>query len=238
MMIVAIVPALDEEANIGDVVQGIARHVERVIVVDNGSTDATARLARDAGADVVVEPRRGYGRACLAGLARARAVGATTVLFLDADGSDDPDDAPLLLGPVLSGACDLALGRRDPARTEAGAMTPAQRFGNWFAPLLMRLTMGAPYRDMPPFKACTMAALESLELADVGHGFTIELLVKAHLRDLAAIEVLVSCRARRAGESKVSGTLRGSVRAGGKILSTIARHGGAAWLDARRRPVA
>lgn len=235
MTVIAIVPALDEEGNIGDVVRGIACHVERVIVVDNGSADATGRIAHEAGAEVVVEPRRGYGRACLAGLSRARAMGATTVVFLDADGSDDPAQAPLLLGPVLSGGCDLALGRRDPARTEAGAMTPAQRFGNWFAPLLMRLTMGAPYRDMPPFKACTMAALERLELADVGHGFTIELLVKAHLRGLSVIEVDVSCRARRAGESKVSGTVRGSVRAGGKILTTIARHGSGAWLDARRR---
>jgi len=195
-----------------------------VIVVDNGSVDATAQRAQEAGADVVSEPRRGYGRACLAGLARARELEADVVLFLDGDGSDDPDDAPRLLGPVREGKVDLALGARAATLIEDGAMTPVQRFGNWLAPLLMRWTMGAPYHDMPPFKACSMAALDSLALADVGHGFTIELLVKAHTRRLRVVELPVRCRARRGGVSKVSGNLRGASRAAAKIITTIARH--------------
>jgi glycosyltransferase involved in cell wall biosynthesis len=224
-VVVALVPALDEEHCIADVVIGIRPHVDAVIVVDNGSTDDTARIAREAGADVVSEPRRGYGRACLAGLTRARVLGARVVLFLDGDGSDDPADARGLLTPVRSGLVDIALGRREPTLVEAGAMTSVQRFGNWFAPWLMRLGLGAPYHDMPPFKACAMDALERLELSDVGHGFTIELLVKAHARGLRVIELPVRCRSRRGGVSKVSGTVRGSSRAAVKIITTIARHG-------------
>ena len=222
---VALVPALDEEHCIADVVAGIQPYVDRVIVVDNGSVDGTARVARETGADVVSEPRRGYGRACLAGLARARELEAEIVLFLDGDGSDDPADAERLLRPVRDGEVDIALGARRADLIEDGAMTPVQRFGNWLAPLLMRAAMGAPYHDMPPFKACSMEALDALALADIGHGFTIELLVKAHARDLRVIELPVRCRARRGGVSKVSGNLRGASRAAVKIVSTIARHG-------------
>jgi glycosyltransferase involved in cell wall biosynthesis len=223
--IIALVPALDEEHCIVDVVRGIEPHVHAVIVVDNGSADATARLAAEAGADVVSEPRRGYGRACLAGLARARERGATIVLFLDGDGSDDPADAPHGLGPVIDGTADVVLGAREASLIERGAMTGVQRFGNWFAPLLMRATLGAPYHDMPPFKACAMTAIDSLALGDVGHGFTIELLVKAHTRGLRVLEVPARCRARRGGVSKVSGTLVGASRAAVKIITTIGRHG-------------
>lgn len=229
--IVALVPALDEEHNIADVVRGVAPYVEAVIVVDNGSKDDTARVAREAGADVVSEPRRGYGRACLAGLARATAIGATHVLFLDGDGSDDPLDAPRVLEPVVSGRCDLALGVRPRDLVEPGAMTGVQRFGNWLAPLLMRLTLGAHYSDMPPFKACAMTSLTELDLRDEGHGFTIELLVKAHARRLRVVEVPVRCRARRGGVSKVSGTLRGASRAAVKIVSTIGRHAARGQVD-------
>lgn len=236
--VVAIVPALDEEHCIAGVVSGIAPYVDAVIVVDNGSKDATARVARDAGADVVDEPRRGYGRACLAGLARAREHSAEIALFLDGDGSDDPADAPSLLEQVVGGKVDIALGARDPGLVEPGAMTFVQRWGNWFAPLLMRWTLRAPYRDMPPFKACSMSALDALALRDTGHGFTIELLVKAHMRGLATVEIPVRCRARRGGVSKVSGNVRGASRAAVKIVSTIARYAARERLDrarARRR---
>jgi glycosyltransferase involved in cell wall biosynthesis len=229
--VVALIPALDEEGNIADVVRGVAPHVDRVVVIDNGSVDGTARVAEEASADVVSEPRRGYGRACLAGLERARALKATTVLFLDGDGSDDPSDAPRLLGPVLSGEVDIALGRRVPHLVEPSAMTPVQRFGNWFAPLLMRASLGAPYHDMPPFKACAFEALVGLHLVDTGHGFTIEMLIKAHLKGLRVREVPVGCRRRRAGVSKVSGTLGGSARAAVKIVSTIGRYGGVATAE-------
>ena len=223
-MIAAVIPALDEEETIGDVVSGIRGHVDVVIVVDNGSRDGTASAAEAAGADVVYEPQRGYGAACLGGVARARELGASVVLFLDADGSDDPEDAPRLLEPVVNGEWDLALGIRTRASTESRAMMPMQRFGNWLAPLLMRVAVGARYRDMPPFKAIRMDALDRLALCDTGMGYIIEMLLKAHAQRLRVIEIEVRCRARRAGASKISGTLRGTVRASLKITSSIARH--------------
>ncbi len=227
----AVLPALDEEGAIGGVVRGIAPFVDRVVVVDNGSTDGTARVAREAGADVVSEPRRGYGRAMLAGLARARELGADVLLFLDADGSDVPEEAPLLVDPVRAGDVDLTLGvRRRPAK---GAMTPVQRFGNWLAPLAMRAAIGARYTDMPPYKALSRAAIDRLDLTDTGHGFTIQLMLQAHARGLRVREVDVTCRPRVAGESKVSGTLRGTVRAGAKILYLVARHGAEARRTSR-----
>src|SRR5687767_965506 len=126
--VVALIPALDEEHCIPGVVRGIAPYVDVVVVVDNGSQDGTARAAREAGAEIVAEPRRGYGRACLAGIARAKALGASIVLFLDGDGSDDPMDAERLLEPVTSGRFDIALGVRPRELVEAGAMTAVQRF--------------------------------------------------------------------------------------------------------------
>ena len=224
MIVVAVIPALDEEANIAAVVEGIRPFVDHVVVVDNGSTDATPERAAAAGADVVLEPRRGYGRACHAGLARAKALGVEVVLFMDGDGSDDPTDAPQILGPVRAGTHDVVLGFRDPARREEGSMGTVQRFGNWLAPRLMRLAVGARYRDMPPFKACTASALDRLRLTDQGHGFTIELLLRAHAERLRVAEVPVACRARAGGASKVSGTLRGTVRASLKIVTSIAKH--------------
>lgn len=227
---VAVVPALDEEEAIGDVVRGIGPHVDAVVAVDNGSVDRTAVVARNAGAIVVAEPRRGYGRACLAGIEQARGLGATIVLFLDADGSDDPADAPRLLAPVKAGTCDLALGVRTRGGAEPGAMTPVQRFGNWLAPLLMRISVGAEYDDMPPFKAISMRALDRLRLSDTGHGFTIELLMRAHEEQLRIEQLAVTCRVRRGGASKVSGTVVGAGRASAKIVSTIGRYAARTYL--------
>ena len=222
--IVAIVPALDEERSISAVVEGLVARVDRVIVVDNGSRDRTGEVARAAGALVVREPRRGYGAACLAGVRAARELGAEVLLFADADGSDDPAEAPLLVEPVRAGRADLVLGVRRPETIAPGAMTPTQRFGNWLAPRAMRWLTGARYSDMPPFKAIGRAAFDSLGVSDPTYGFTIELLLRAHARGLRVEEVPVACRCRTAGQSKVSGTLSGSARAGAKILWTIARH--------------
>lgn len=223
-MITAILPALDEEATIRMVVQGVLPHVDTVVVVDNGSSDATGLRAEEAGADVVREPRRGYGRACLRGVARARELGAEVLVFLDADGSDDPRDIPRVLAPITSGAADLALGCRAANRMEPGSMTVPQRFGNWLAPLLMRWTTGAPYHDMPPMKAFALSAFDGLAVRDEGHGFTIELLLKAHAAGLRIEEVPARCRRRAGGTSKVSGTIRGTLRASAKILGYVTRY--------------
>jgi glycosyltransferase involved in cell wall biosynthesis len=224
MNVVAILPALDEEATVGEVVRGLEPHVRAVVVVDNGSCDATSARAQAAGARVLREPRHGYGAACLAGARAAAYLGAEVLLFLDADGSDDPADAPLLLGPIAAGDADLVLGTRPAELVEPGAMGPAQRFGNWLAPLLMRAVVGAPYHDMPPYKAITRTAFDELALTDQTYGFTIEMLLKAHARALRVREVSVRCWARRGGASKVSGTLRGTAAAAMKILVSIARY--------------
>ena len=223
-MIVAVIPALDEEGNVVDVVRGVLACADASVVVDNGSRDRTAERARQAGAIVVGEPRRGYGSACLAGVEKARALGATVILFLDADGGDDPTDAPKLLAPIAEGRADFVLGVRTPDTIERGAMMPVQRFGNWLAPLLMRILVGASYSDMPPFKAITREALDRIAPTDRGHGFIIEMLMRAHAEKLRVVEVPVRCRARRSGASKISGTVRGTIRASVKIVATIAKH--------------
>jgi glycosyltransferase involved in cell wall biosynthesis len=219
-----VIPALDEEGSVAAVVRPLCEHVDHVLVVDNGSRDRTADMARSAGAEVVHEPRRGYGAACLAGVRRARELGARVILFLDADGSDDPSEAPLLLDPVVEGDKDLVLGCRAPHLIEPGAMTPVQRFGNWFAPLMMRALLGARYHDVPPFKAIRVDALDRLALSDTGMGYSIQMLLGAHRHRLRVAEVAVSCRARRAGASKVSGTVQGTVRAAFKITGSVAWH--------------
>jgi glycosyltransferase involved in cell wall biosynthesis len=223
-VVVAVIPALDEEGNIGDVVRGVAPLVDHVVVVDNGSRDRTRAVALEAGAVVVEEPRRGYGSACLAGLRRARALGATIVVSLDGDGANPPDDAPHLLAPLLSGEADLALGIRTRDSIEPGSMAPVQRFGNWLAPRLMRVFTGARYLDMPAFKAVRVETLDRLDVRDVGHGYPIELLLKAHARGVRTREIVTRWRARRSGASKISGTVRGTVRASVKIVSMIAKH--------------
>lgn len=223
-MITAILPALDEEATVAKVVEGVLPHVDTVVVVDNGSRDATVLRAQSAGADVVSEPRRGYGRACLRGVERARELGSELLVFLDADGSDDPEDIPRVLAPLHSGAADLALGCRSAERIESGSMTATQRFGNWLAPLLMRWTTGAPYHDMPPMKAFALATFDELKVRDEGHGFTIELLLKAHAAGLRIEEVPARCRRRAGGTSKVSGTVAGTLRASAKILTYVTRY--------------
>ncbi len=223
-MIAAVLPALDEEATIASVVRAVNPHVDAVIVVDNGSRDATALRAIEAGAGVVREPRRGYGRACLRGVQEAQKLGARVLVFLDADGSDDPNDIPRLIARIGEGRADFVLGCRTAARMEPGSMTAPQRFGNWLAPLLMRWSAGAPYHDMPPLKAISMAHFHLLGVRDPGHGFTIELLMKAHAAGLRIEEIPARARRRAGGRSKVSGTLVGTMRASAKILGLVARY--------------
>jgi glycosyltransferase involved in cell wall biosynthesis len=219
-----ILPALDEEQAIGATLDSLACHdLAQVIVVDNGSRDRTAEVARSRGAQVVNEPRRGYGSACLAGIAALNHQ-IETVVFMDADGSDDPDDLPNLLAPIERGDADLVIGSRATGERESGSLSPHQRFGNWLAASLLRLFYGVCYTDLGPFRAILRDALKALAMTDKNFGWTVEMQIKARRHGLRVVEVPVRYRRRRAGESKVSGTAKGSILAGAKILWTILRH--------------
>ena len=218
----AVVPALDEAEAIGGVLDSLPGDLlRRVVVCDNGSRDGTGEIARARGAVVVREERRGYGSACLAALAVMRRDPPEAVLFLDADGSDDPRDAESLLGPIAEGRADLVIGSRVLGRREPGALTPQARFGNWLATGLIGRFYGVPWTDLGPFRAVRWSALEGLAMRDPDFGWTVEMQVKAARAKLRSIEVPVSYR-RRIGRSKISGTLTGASRAGAKILGTIA----------------
>ena len=223
MTVDAVIPALNEEESLGSVLDSIPRPtVRRVIVADNGSTDRTADIARERGAIVVKEPRRGYGAACLRALEALASDPPEIVLFLDADGSDDTSDAPALLEPILEGRADLVVGSRVLGRSEPGALTPHARFGNWLATRLLAGLYGARYTDLGPFRAIRYQALQALRMRDRDFGWTVEMQVKAARHRLRHVEVPVRYR-RRIGRSKISGTVGGSVRAGVKILATVLR---------------
>jgi glycosyltransferase involved in cell wall biosynthesis len=191
-----------------------------VIVADNGSTDRTAELARARGALVSYEPERGYGATCLAALAILPA-DAEIVAFLQADGSEDPAEAPRLLDPIRRNEADLVLGSRPLGQPEPGALLPHQRFGNWLACTLIRLFYRHSYTDLGPFRAIRRSSLEALAMQDRNYGWTIEMQIRALQCGLRVREVPVSYRPRRAGENKVSGHLRSSLAAGYIILAKV-----------------
>jgi len=217
-----IIPALNEQPSIGRVLAEIpAGLYSQVVVADNGSTDRTGEIARSAGAQVVFEPRRGYGSACLAALA-ALDPATDVVVFMDGDASDVPAEARLLLRPILDGSADLVIGSRTHGRAEAGSLPLHQRFGNRLATSLIRLLYGHRYSDLGPFRAIRTTSLAALRMRDPGFGWTIEMQVKALQMGLRVAEAPVSYR-RRVGVSKISGSLKASLAAGAKILWTIAR---------------
>ncbi len=213
-----IIPALNEEKAISKVIADIPDWVDDIIVVDNGSTDKTGETASACGAIVVSEPVRGYGKACLRGIAELR--DCNIVVFLDGDYSDYPCEMHLIVDPVLNGIADLALGSRTQGKSQKGALTPQQRIGNHLACFLMRLFWNVRYTDLGPFRAIRYDHLNALAMSDEGYGWTIEMQIKAALHNLAILETPVRYRAR-IGISKISGTLIGSVKAGIKILSLI-----------------
>ncbi|MCB9777848.1 MAG: glycosyltransferase family 2 protein [Alphaproteobacteria bacterium] len=219
--VAVVIPALDEERSLPLTLAEIPP-VGHVIVVDNGSTDGTARVAAEAGAVVVSEPRRGYGQACQAGIARAAALGAEILVILDADHSDYPEELPLLVDPILAGDADLVLGERV-SRAEPGSLMPQQRYGNVLATFLIRRVTGHRYRDMGPFRAIRMDALLALGLVDPNYGWNVEWQIKAVRQGLRIREVPVGYRPR-IGQSKISGTVRGTVRAGAKIIWSTWRY--------------
>lgn len=222
MVVDIVIPALNEEGAIGKVVAGLKDpRVRQVVVVDNGSTDGTARAARVAGAIVIREPRRGYGRACLTGLAYLSASPPDVVAFVDGDFSDDPSDLPALLDAVAAGA-DLVIGSRVRGGAEPGSLMPVARFGNWLSTRLIHQIWGVPFTDLGPFRAVRWSALEAMQMRDEDFGWTVEMQVRAARLGMRCDEIGVRYR-KRIGVSKVSGTVVGSYRAGRKILLTIAR---------------
>ena len=218
--IAVIIPALNEERAIGRVLADIPSWVDRVIVADNGSTDRTGEVARAMGAIVVLEPRPGYGAACLKALAEIST--ASIVVFVDGDYSDHPDEMATLVDPIISDAADMVIGSRVLGVREAGALTPQQRFGNWLATVLIRRIWRVGFTDLGPFRAIRTVSLNRLAMSDLNYGWTVEMQIKAAIAGLRSIEVPVRYR-RRIGVSKVSGTFKGTVLAGYTILSLIAR---------------
>jgi glycosyltransferase involved in cell wall biosynthesis len=218
-----IIPALNEEESLGATLARVPRSLFRtVIVADNGSTDRTAEVAREHGATVVSEPERGYGAACLAALA-AVPPDTEAVAFMQADSSEDPEEAALLLAPIAEGRADLVLGSRVMGRAERGSVRMHQAFGNRLATFLIRFLFGHSYTDLGPFRAIRLESLRALGMRDRNFGWTVEMQIKAVRRGLRVLEVPVSYRRRLAGEEKVSGNPIASVKAGAKILWTVAK---------------
>lgn len=225
LIVDVVIPALNEERSIGLVLAAIPRpHVRRVVVADNGSKDQTVQVASAGGAEVVVARTRGYGSACLAGLAHLAASGPPeVVVFLDADFSDHPDELPRLLAPIGAAQADLVIGSRVLGEREPGALLPQARAGNLVACLLIGWLYGHRYTDLGPFRAIRWSALERLGMRDPNFGWTAEMQVKALRHGLRVVEVPVSYR-KRVGVSKITGTLSGTVAAGWKILWTVFRY--------------
>jgi glycosyltransferase involved in cell wall biosynthesis len=224
-----VIPALNEESAIGGFITeivGVALQadlpvrVTSIIVVDNGSEDQTAARAAAAGAAVVPEPRRGYGRACLSGVIAAD---AEIIVLMDGDGSDQPAELPGLVNPLIAGEADLVIGSRTLGSAAPGSLLPQQRFGNWLATRLLRLLYGERATDIGPFRAIHRDDLLRLEMREMTYGWSIEMMARAARQGLRLREVPVCYRNRASGDSKVSGNFRASVRAGARIIATLLR---------------
>ena len=224
-----LIPAWNEENALPLVVAGIPKTwVRQIIVCDNGSTDRTAEVARAQGAILVSQPERGYGNACLAGMRYLENMPSSEqpeiVVFLDGDFSDYPDQLPQVVAPIQESGFDMVIGSRRLGGMEPGAMTAVQRFGNWLAPLLIRWFYGYRFSDLGPFRAIRWDKLQALGMRDRNFGWTVEMQIKAAKQKLRCTEVPVRYRKRAAGHSKVSGTVKGSVLAGWKIIATIFKY--------------
>lgn len=223
--VAVIIPALDEAETIGPLVAATRlQAVEYVVVADNGSSDGTAAIARAAGALLISEPRRGYGYACAAGTALAIEQGADVLVYLDGDGSALPSELPRLLAPIERDEADLVLGSRILGNAAAGALAPHQRFGNSLMAALMRRLYGLAVTDLGPYRAIRAGLLQALGMREMTFGWPTEMTVKSARRGARIIEVPVSWANRRAGRSKVSGTLKGSFLAGYYILGVTLRY--------------
>ncbi len=225
-----VIPALNEEASIADLIEEVlaaardphlGAELTSVYVVDNGSTDQTAPRATAAGATVVSEPRRGYGRACLTGVEAAG--DADLIVLMDGDRSDQPAELPLLLAPLLDGQADLVVGSRTLGSYEPGSLLPQQLVGNWVAARLLQLLYGVRVTDIGPFRVIRREQLLGFAMREMTYGWSVEMIARASRSGLRVREVPVSYRKRAGGESKVSGNLRASIRAGYRITGAIIR---------------
>ena len=226
VIVSVIIPAFNEENGVAQVISEIPRKiVSDVIVVNNASSDETEQNARTAGATVLNEPVRGYGRACLKGIEylRTRKPPPDIVVFLDADHSDYPEEIEKLINPILVEDVDLVIGSRALGKKEAGSMTAQQMFGNWLATRLLGLLYHANFTDLGPFRAIKFSSLLELGMQDKTYGWTVEMQLKAAQKKMRWKEVPIGYR-RRIGFSKISGTVRGTIMAGYKIIWTILRY--------------
>lgn len=221
-----IIPAYNEQGSIGKVIKDIpAELVREVIVVDNNSTDQTYQNALNAGATVLQEEKQGYGYACLKGIdfLKLKNIKPDIIVFLDGDYSDYPHEMPEVVNPIIESNIDLVIGSRALGLREKGSMTPQQLFGNWLATRLMRLFYGVKFTDLGPFRAVKFKKLLDMNMQDKTYGWTIEMQIKAAKNHLKTTEVPVSYR-KRIGFSKVSGTVKGTILAGIKIIFTIFKY--------------
>lgn len=226
MNIIVIIPAYNEEDAIGQVIAEIPKEwVREIVVADNRSTDQTAARAEKAGATVVYEPLPAYGRACLRGMTYVKSlpVPPDIIVFVDGDHSDYPEQLPELIKPILEEDYDMVIGSRALGQRERGSMTPQQIFGNWLATLLMRWLYDVSYTDLGPFRAIKWDKLLALDMQDTTYGWTVEMQLKAAKQRMKTTEVPVRYR-KRIGFSKISGTVKGVILAGYKIITTIFKY--------------
>jgi glycosyltransferase involved in cell wall biosynthesis len=227
MKTVVVIPAFNEEETIRDVLYAIPPGAaNRVIVVDNASTDRTPELARDAGADVIYEAQRGYGAACYAGFRAS--TDADVIVFMDGDGADNPGQIPDLLQPIVRDRADLVIGSRERGEAEPGALLIHARFGNWLAARLMGLLYDLRVTDLGPFRAVRRDVLAALDMQEMTYGWPTEMMVKAAKCGCRVLEIPVDYRNRAGGKSKISGTVRGTILAAYFILGTTIKH---AWTQ-------
>ena len=222
-MTVVVIPALNEEEVIGDVVRSIPGLADRIIVVDNGSNDRTADRAREAGAVVIDQPVRGYGRACRAGMNAAIKTGADVIVFIDGDGSDCPESMGALVQPILRDECDFVIGSRVRGEREPGSLTFPQVFAGRVAGCMLGICYGVKFTDMSPFRAIRRSLLEALPMREETYGWNLEMQMLVARAKVRILEIPVNHRRRQGGVSKVSGTLRGTLLAGTRIISTFFR---------------